>query len=63
MIKLDLEPYCGNCPNFEPEVEVITIETGYGELVRYDSFVKCENASKCRNMMRYLRTEEKRNDV
>ena len=63
MIKLELEPYCQNCPNFEPRVEVHTIECGFGDLVRYDTFIKCENAHKCKNMMRYLQMEEKKNDV
>lgn len=63
MITLELEPYCENCPNFEPATEIFTINSGFGDLIRYDTFVKCENANKCKNMMRYLQMEGKKNDV
>ena len=63
MIKLELEPYCQNCPNFEPDTEILTIQDYDSDPIRYDTFIKCENANKCKNMMRYLQNEVKKNDV
>lgn len=67
MIKVEVQPYCSNCPNFEPDVEVekTVLETmNYRETIsRCDTYIRCEHANKCKNMMRYLQTEGKKNDV
>lgn len=41
MIKLDIQDYCHNCPDFEPEKVVIKT---FSEVY---TFVQCENKGRC----------------
>lgn len=58
MIKLDIQPYCQNCLNFEADVE--SPERAYaGSDIVYqtDTIVRCERRKYCENMKRYLERE------
>lgn len=54
-MKISIEQYCENCPEFSPTV----VENGLysnGELyARYDEReIECKHKSRCKNLMRYL---------
>lgn len=50
MIKLEVEDYCQDCPEFEPAYSHIRyLNTG-----KCDTFVECEHKSRCRNINTYL---------
>lgn len=51
MIKLDIQEYCHNCPDFEPEKVVIKT---FGEKF---TFVHCENRGKCINIAAHIKKE------
>lgn len=46
MIKLDIKPYCENCPYFESKTFF------YG-----DTIIQCENQSICENIKNYLKAQ------
>jgi len=54
MIKLDVDDYCHDCPEFEPELERLYIEDiNFDRHV--DTRITCDNQHKCRHIMRYLK--------
>ncbi len=55
MIRLYVEAYCHNCPNFEPAVE--KLDCGYCDTVLNETVVKCEHHDRCANQMEYFRLE------
>mgnify|MGYP003315059023 CR=1 FL=1 len=55
-IKLQVEPYCQNCPNFEAVVEKYDFN-GCDTTYLYDTTIACENAAQCQRMMEYLRNQ------
>ena len=58
MIKLDIQPYCQNCLNFEADVE--SPKRAYaGSDIAYqtDTIVRCERRKYCENIKRYLERE------
>lgn len=60
MIKLDLEPYCQECLQFEPEVEKPVVYYGDQE-VYYggDTIIRCESRYICKRIKNYLEEREK----
>lgn len=61
MIRLVVEPYCQDCPNFEPHVEKLDLGDFMEE--RYDTTVYCEFGERCRLMeKRIKRLMEKESD-
>lgn len=56
MIKLVVEEYCRNCPKFEPTLEGPHI-FGCGCDIVVDTFIHCEHAEMCREIMNYLKSE------
>ena len=52
MIKLNVEPYCHHCSDFEPAVSVLH---GYG--MPWEQTVTCVNRDKCKGIERYIRAE------
>lgn len=63
-IKLDIQPYCESCCDFEADVTkpVKTSHYMLGEelVVKYtDTVVKCKYANRCANLMRYLTKKNK----
>ena len=53
-IKLQVESYCQDCPNFDVEVEQTELN-GFGGTVMRETVIKCENAAQCQRMMEYLK--------
>lgn len=54
MIKLEVEEYCQNCPEFEAEVKkshAIAIGRGLKEEPVNETIVKCEHAVRCEMIM------------
>lgn len=55
MIRIEVEPYCNDCPAFEPDVERPTKILADNEYVYIsDTVVRCENRGRCASFMRYL---------
>ena len=67
MIKLEVEKYCENCPEFEASVEQNVIGmAAYDSLATqpiHESFcntvISCEHRERCRVIMDYLSKEKK----
>ena len=53
MIKLDIQPYCEDCVNFEADVET-NIYYVYFDEKQIVSSVRCKNRKICENIKRYL---------
>ena len=60
-IKIEVQPYCMECLDFEADVtkpnKVYTID---GEVVLGDTIVRCEYARRCENIMKYFERLEKK---
>ena len=53
MIKLIVDDYCQNCPEFEATMETQSYKDFYGELVVYHN-VKCRYDERCKHIKDYL---------
>lgn len=72
MIKLELKPYCENCPDFEPDVdkkeETLTCQNYVGFMAdttvihKCDTTIRCKNRNKCRCIMEHLTQENKKGE-
>lgn len=54
MIKLDVQPYCRNCPEFESETESFD-DSVMGEPPSAITVIRCTHCEKCETMYRYLK--------
>lgn len=56
MIKLDVEPYCCDCCEFDPDVTKAfnRFDAIDGKVVRTDTIVSCSHAKRCETIKRYL---------
>lgn len=55
MIKIEVEGYCHNCLDFEPDViKPDRVYTGFDEYVWGDTMVRCEYRKRCAAIKRYL---------
>lgn len=64
MIRLEVEPYCHNCPGFEADVkrpEKLYYETGFVEMT--DTVVHCAFRKRCSVMMQYLEKQKEQDKV
>ena len=52
-ISLDIEKYCEDCADFEPNVDKIEIDEFDGS-VRCITTVECKNKDRCRSIHHYL---------
>lgn len=60
MIKLDVEPYCHECPAFSPVKQTITTtyENFNCEVVQETTtYIRCEDWKRCKAIERYLRKQ------
>lgn len=57
MIRLNVEKYCENCPDFDPEKTMTQYYSGYNT-VHIDTEIICSKATKCRCIMEYLKSEK-----
>lgn len=55
MIKLEIEPYCHECPNFVATVKEVIACIPYKPDMRYRKIV-CENSRICAGISRYLKS-------
>lgn len=61
MIKLDVKPYCENCPEFEAEVECSDNQfyDSYGRVENIvHTTIRCKDARRCENFYRYYLSEQ-----
>lgn len=74
MIKLNVKPYCENCPDFEPDVykneETLTFEDPIGYSMDFDlgpkikiihkcdTTVMCKNRNRCSCIMEHLKDKK-----
>lgn len=61
MIRVDVEDYCHECMDFNPDVISPTKEFCYdkGEVVLTDTIIKCEYRKRCAGIKRYLENRAK----
>ena len=52
MIRLDVEDYCQDCPEFE--AEVLKDRKFYGFTEGTDTIIRCEHYIRCQRMEKYL---------
>lgn len=55
VIRLEVEDYCQNCIEFDPEKEVIAKQYMESKDEEYLTFVTCKNADRCRRLMKHLK--------
>ena len=55
MIHLDVEPYCHDCSDFDPEVQRI-----YADGAVYSQTVTCEHIRHCRAICEYIQSHEEK---
>lgn len=53
MIKLIVDDYCHDCPEFEPTVETQSYEDFFGDMI-VNHEVKCKYAERCERIKEYL---------
>lgn len=56
MIEVEVEDYCQNCEDFNPDCTPVKLCGGGVPLV-VNTVIKCQNRSRCRQMYEYLRME------
>lgn len=65
MIRLDIQPYCNACCDFDPDVtkpERSTLIAGPDAVtvVQSDTIVRCKYAKRCESIKRYLDSQTKK---
>lgn len=69
VIKLDVDEWCKDCPEFEPDVEKDTETNEYFDfydrigtirMTRTDTTITCKHRLRCQSMVDYLRSKEKK---
>ena len=59
MIRLIVDDYCNNCPDFDAETNILYGDEGVAAIN-----VECSNRDKCERIYRYLKKElEKKDDT
>lgn len=59
-IKIEVQPYCGHCLEFEPDVvKPLKVTNDDGELILGDTAVRCKYAKRCENIKKYLMRQKK----
>lgn len=62
MIKLEVEEYCDDCPEFDARVEKAVLFDGYSKEYR-NTNITCEHKDKCKRLKDMIEKEaKKRND-
>lgn len=59
MIRLEVQPYCESCLDFEPDVirPVKAMSFTDEEILISDTIIRCEHAKRCENIRRYLQQQ------
>lgn len=58
-IKLSVHPWCENCSDFYPKVQVQHIEDLCSNHVLCDTTITCKNEQRCTDIKKYLESEMK----
>lgn len=58
MIRLEVKDICHNCPNFEPEVDKLTLY-GDDQVIVNETIIFCGNRELCNHIREYLNKKEK----
>lgn len=62
MIRLDIDEYCNNCPEFESDVkkDVIHYKTiDFGKTSIVNTIITCEHRERCCSIKNFLEEEKK----
>ena len=62
MIRLDIQPYCEQCCDFDPDVTKPVKNTIYSDeqiVLQTDTIVRCRNAKRCEHIKRYLEQQSR----
>lgn len=63
MIKLEVEDYCQNCDEFEPDVRKDQFFAG-GDVYCTETTVRCEHRMRCATLVKYFKeAAKKQNEV
>ena len=55
MIRLDVQPYCSECCDFEPDVtKPVKICSGDRVVAKTDTIIRCDHWKRCEAIRRYL---------
>lgn len=60
MIKLEVDKYCDNCPEFESHVIKNTIYCNSTTIT--NTIIECEHRERCRSIKKFLENKENKND-
>ena len=65
MIRVDVQPYCDSCCDFEPDITKPTkssFATAFNEItvVQSDTIIRCKYAKRCESIKRYLDSQSKK---
>lgn len=64
MIRVDVQPYCSECCDFDPDitkpVRLYRDGTfmGDSDIARTDTIIRCRHAKRCEGIKRYLEHQE-----
>ena len=58
-IKLEVQPYCGACLEFEPDVTRPNKIYDGNEIVIGDTVVRCEHARRCENIRKFMLRQDR----
>ena len=70
MIRLDIQPYCEQCCDFDPDVTKPVRNAIYSDdmskgpfpeqiVLQTDTIVRCKNAKRCEHIKRYLEQQSR----
>lgn len=63
MIRLDIQPYCDDCCDFDPDVIKPSKQLHRAEgsddvsLIKTDTVIRCKHAKRCETIRRYLKQQ------
>ena len=57
MININVEDYCQNCPDFEPEVNKTLLKAN-NIVISTDTFITCKYSDRCKQIYRYIMSNE-----
>lgn len=59
MVRLDIQEYCHECMDFQPDVERPVKMHNGDEVIQSDTIVRCENRGRCAAIKRYLEKRQR----
>ena len=62
MININVEDYCQNCPDFEPEVNKTILEAD-NIIISTDTCITCKYSDRCKQIYRYIMLNESKKEI